>query len=66
MTILLNGQPTECEAGESVAELVQRLQLAPETILVERNSVALHRREWADKKLEENDRIEILRVSAGG
>jgi thiamine biosynthesis protein ThiS len=33
---------------------------------VEHNGSALRRREWATQKLQENDRVEILRVAAGG
>lgn len=66
MTILLNGERVECRTGESVAELVTRYRFLPETILVERNASALHRHDWSKEKLEENDRIEILQVSAGG
>jgi len=34
--------------------------------LIEHNGVALRRREWMKRTLNEGDRIEILRVAAGG
>jgi sulfur carrier protein len=49
-----------------VTEFIQRHGLSPETTLVERNGDALHRREWAEERLQPNDRLEILRVAAGG
>ena len=66
MKIYLNGAAADCGSGATVAELIERHGLSPETTLVERNGIALHRREWAAEKLQENDRIEILRVAAGG
>ncbi|HEY1582077.1 MAG TPA: sulfur carrier protein ThiS [Chthoniobacterales bacterium] len=66
MKIFLNGEEAECEDRISVQELLQRHRLSPETMLVELNGSALHRREWAAQKLRPNDRLEILRVAAGG
>jgi thiamine biosynthesis protein ThiS len=66
MKILVNGEETECEAPLTVEELAQRYRLSPESTLVELNGVALHRREWRDRSLGENDCLEILRVAAGG
>lgn len=66
MRIFLNGEPVECKEAQTIAELIARHQLAPETTLVERNAVALRRRDWPNEKLREDDRIEILRVAAGG
>jgi thiamine biosynthesis protein ThiS len=66
MKILVNGEPFECESARTVDELVQHHRLAPETTLVEHNGTALRRGEWPTQVLQENDRIEILRVAAGG
>lgn len=66
MKILLNGESMECGAAGTVAELVEGHQLRPETTLVELNGTALPRRAWPEQALQENDRIEILRVAAGG
>ena len=65
MKIFLNGEPAECEEP-TVERLIARHALVPETTLVERNGVALRRRDWATEKLKEGDRLEILRVAAGG
>ncbi len=66
MKIFLNGEGMECEDARTIGELIARHQLAPETTLVEHTGVALRRREWPNEKLQENDRVEILRVAAGG
>jgi len=66
MKISLNGETVDpCEA-KTVAQLVDRYQLPPQSILVEHNGLALHRREWPERSLAEGDRIEFIRVVAGG
>lgn len=66
MKFFLNGERVECQDVRTIEELVEQHQLPPATTLVEHNGVALHRREWPNEKLQENDRVEILRVAAGG
>ncbi len=66
MKIFVNGAAADYEQEINVQELVKRYGLSSETTLVELNGVALHRREWADRTVGENDRVEILRVAAGG
>ena len=66
MRISLNGQAADGRDAATVAELIARFELPPEAILVEHNGVALHRREWPQKSLADGDRIEIIRVVAGG
>lgn len=66
MKIFVNGEPAESEDGCTVHDLIQLLALSPETTLVELNGVALRRRDWTTQKLRENDRLEFLRVAAGG
>ncbi len=66
MKIFVNGEPVACAEPSTVEELIGRHQLSPATTLVEYNGTALRRRDWSGQKLEENDRLEILRVAAGG
>jgi thiamine biosynthesis protein ThiS len=66
MRISLNGEEADARGAQTVAELIGRFQLPPETVLIEHNGVALHRREWPQKALTDGDRIEIIRVVAGG
>ncbi len=66
MRILLNGEQTDSRGAATIAELIARFALPSEAVLVEHNGVALHRREWPQKPLTEGDRIEIIRVVAGG
>lgn len=66
MKIFINGEEIDCGDAETISQLLQHHQLLPETTLVEQNGVALRRRDWPNEKLQPNDRIEILRVAAGG
>jgi sulfur carrier protein len=40
--------------------------LPPQSILVEHNGLAVHQHEWPKRSLAEGDRIEFVRVVAGG
>jgi thiamine biosynthesis protein ThiS len=66
MKIFVNGQAADSADGTTVEELIKLHGLSPESTLVECNGVALHRREWSKRPLRENDRVELLRVAAGG
>jgi len=66
MTVWLNGESADAREARTVAELAERYSLHPSSILIEHNGVALHRREWAERELSEADRIEFIRVVAGG
>lgn len=66
MKVFLNGDPVDAHEASNVADLIERYNLAPATILIEHNGLALHRREWKQRCLVEGDRIEFIRVVAGG
>ena len=66
MQLKVNGLAQEYDGEATVAALIPALGLFPDTVLVELNGVALYRREWGEKALQDGDRIEILRVVAGG
>jgi thiamine biosynthesis protein ThiS len=66
MTISLNGENTDPRGATTVAELVHVLNLPAPTLLIEHNGVALHRREWPGRALSEGDKIELIKIVAGG
>jgi sulfur carrier protein len=66
MTISLNGKSVDAREAKTIAELINRYQLPPQSILVEHNGLAVHRHEWTMRPLAEGDRIELIRVVAGG
>lgn len=66
MNIHINGELREILTARTVAELVTELRLPAPTLLIEYNGMALRRDEWAAQSLAENDRIEMMRIAAGG
>jgi sulfur carrier protein len=66
VTISLNGERIDAREAKTVAELIDRYQLPRQSILVEHNGLAVHRHEWAERSLAEGDRVELIRVVAGG
>ena len=65
MKLVLNGKDREVSATR-VESLVAELGLPLAAALVEHNGTALLRSEWARTNLQEGDRLEIIRMVAGG
>jgi thiamine-phosphate pyrophosphorylase len=65
MRLVVNGEPRDVEAA-SVEELILSLGLDPRTVIVEYNGEALARNAYADTRLAEGDRVELVRAVAGG
>ena len=66
MTINLNGELRSVPPVSTIDALVRELNLVPATLLIEHNGLALHREEWTSRALREGDKIEFIRVVAGG
>jgi len=66
MTLWVNGERVEVSGLTTVAELALHYGLQPNTVLIEHNATALRQREWPERKIVEGDRIEFVRVVAGG
>jgi thiamine biosynthesis protein ThiS len=66
MNVWINGERAEIDGLTTVAELAKYHGLQPNSVLIEHNAVALHQREWPERTLAEGDRIEFVRVVAGG
>ena len=62
----INGEAHVIPDGQPLTELVANLGLPPQAALVEHNGRALLREEWTRVSLAAGDRLEILRVVAGG
>jgi sulfur carrier protein len=66
MTITLNGESRSVPPVSTIDALVRALNLIPAALLIEHNGLALHREEWNSRALREGDKIEFIRVVAGG
>ncbi len=66
IVIVLNGEPKEIEAGKSVLDLVQSLNLPVERLAVEHNLKIVKRDQWPARSLAEGDKVEIVQLVGGG
>lgn len=66
MNITLNGEPRELTAPTSIEDLLAKLQLHPEAVVVEVNTMIVPRQTFAHCELNDGDRIEIIRFVGGG
>lgn len=68
MNITLNGEDRELPGDEelTVADLIGRLELGPQPVLIELDGEALHQREFTEKIVGEGSVVEIVRMVAGG
>jgi thiamine biosynthesis protein ThiS len=64
--ITANGEPFDLPAARTIAEFVRDRGLDPRFVLVERNGEPLERSRYESVKLEDGDRIELVRAVAGG
>ncbi|MDR2033265.1 MAG: sulfur carrier protein ThiS [Helicobacteraceae bacterium] len=66
MTIDINGQKSEIKEGESVKNVVDRLNIDKHIAACALNAAILKREEWAKTALKEGDRLEFLTFVGGG
>ena len=66
MTIVMNGQPREIEAGTTVARLLEALEMQPRFLAVERNFELVPRTRHSECVLEYGDAREIVTLFGGG
>jgi sulfur carrier protein len=65
-TIVVNGREKVVEPGETVARLLDRLELGGRFALVERNGEPVERERYAEVELASGDRLVVARPVAGG
>jgi sulfur carrier protein len=63
--LTINGKSSEV-TSTSLEDLFHELSLPLPLMLVEYNGKALHRSEWSSVTLVEGDRLELMKVAAGG
>lgn len=66
LQITLNGEPRSVQAGQTVADLLQTLQLRRESVAVERNCEVVRRSDHATAVLHAGDVIELVQFVGGG
>jgi sulfur carrier protein len=66
MDIELNGQPHRATENQSVQDLIDQLDLAQQALAVAVNREVVPRNLWAQRRLQANDRVELVRPIGGG
>ncbi len=66
MTVTVNGARREVDPGDTVARLLERLDLGGRWALVERNGEPVDRRAYGETELAEGDVLVVARPVAGG
>jgi thiamine biosynthesis protein ThiS len=64
--LLINGEPRSVPAGVSLEELLGLLGLEQDRVAIEYNLSIIHRGRWAEVKLSDADRLEIVQFVGGG
>lgn len=64
--ILANGKSVEAKLPCSIEEFLVAQKLLPRSVVVEHNGDAVAPSEFAERKLNDGDRLEIVKIVAGG
>jgi len=62
----VNGRPVELPEPATVTTLLRHLNTEDSRVAIERNCEVVPRREWAECRLSDGDRIEIVTFVGGG
>jgi len=66
VSIFVNGRARQVGGMTTLGELAAGFGLDPRLLLVELNNETLPRDEWPGRTLQHGDRVEFIRVVAGG
>jgi thiamine biosynthesis protein ThiS len=64
--LIANGQETSAELPCSIETFLRAQKLLPKSVVVEHNGEAVAPSEFAQRQLKAGDRVEIVRIVAGG
>jgi sulfur carrier protein len=65
VNVVLNGESTAVQGG-SVADLVAAIGRGPKGVAVAVNGEVVPRSQWGARRLDEDDRVEVLTAAQGG
>lgn len=65
-TLIANGKPMQTELPCTLDLFLERQKLPPRSVVVEHNGEAVAPSEFAVRPLREGDRLEIVKIVAGG
>ena len=65
ITITINGTQTTASSTDSILDIINQYKLNPSSVIVELNEHII-KNDYETTKLNENDRIELIRYIGGG
>lgn len=65
-TIIANGRPVEADVPCTIEEFLVAQGFLPRSVVVEHNGEAVAPSEFGQRRLQAGDRLEIVRIVAGG
>jgi sulfur carrier protein len=65
-TVITNGQPVAAQLPCSIEEFLVAQNLLPRSVVVEHNGEAVAPSEFSQRRLQAGDRLEIVKIVAGG
>ena len=66
MVLQLNGEDREIPDGLTLTDLIEWLELPADRVAIERNLEVVKKARWSETRLENGDRLEIVRMIGGG
>ena len=66
MTLTINGEDREFSSIQTLTELIAQLGMKPDRVAVEVNRELVRRERWAQTKLSDGDKLEIVHFVGGG
>jgi thiamine biosynthesis protein ThiS len=66
VSLFVNGRARQVRGALTLGELAAECRLDPRRLLVELNGATLSREEWPGRLVQHGDRVEFIRVVAGG
>jgi sulfur carrier protein len=65
-TVIANGQPVEASVPCSLEDFLIARSLLPRSVVVEHNGEAVSPSEFRERQVRPGDRLEIVKIVAGG
>ena len=65
-SVIANGKPTEAKLPCSIEEFLVAQKLLPRSVVVEHNGEAVAPSEFSKRQLNTGDKLEIVKIVAGG
>ncbi len=66
MEVTVNGEARRVRSGESVAALLEALDIASDRVAVELNKSIVRKRDWSQTTVPNGSKIEIVEFVGGG